>query len=219
MAVAGPARRGDRAGLRQGRRRDPGRRVAKECPSQQLGWLRRSQSAGAGHHQKGRQGQGASGCSRCGSAWAVWWWSSATTPTGARPRTSSKSPRRIDFAQPKIPTFSALPHPHTPIEGWWGSGECPACTTSAPPRLGKVGQGMLRLSYAVLASVRLWGAPSRDRAGCCRRHAPQIHKPSARVSFGLPDPLSFRVRSPAMVLADRGQTLDREASGSGCQAA
>jgi len=32
----------------------------------------------------------------------------------------------------------------------------------------------------------------------------RIHKPSALVSFGLPDPLSFRVRGHAMVAADRG---------------
>ena len=44
-------------------------------------------------------------------------------------------------------------------------------------------------------------------SGC--RHAPQIHKPSARVSFGLPDPLSFQVRSHAMV-ARRSGTNTRQ---------
>ena len=44
--------------------------------------------------------------------------------------------------------------------------------------------------------------------GCL--HAPQIHKPSARVSFGLPDPLSFQVRSHAMVARRSGTNLDRE---------
>ena len=129
----------------------------------------------------------------------VWW-------------TSSKSPRRIDFAQPRIPSFSALPHPHTPIEGWWGSGECPACTTSAPPRLGKVGQGLLphvRLSLPPSPVCDRRRVPAAIRAGCCRRHAPQIHKPSARVSFGLPDPLSFQARSHAMV-ARRSGTNTRQ---------
>ena len=44
-------------------------------------------------------------------------------------------------------------------------------------------------------------------SGC--RHAPQIHKPSARVSFGLPDPLSFQARSHAMV-ARRSRTNTRQ---------
>ena len=44
--------------------------------------------------------------------------------------------------------------------------------------------------------------------GC--RHARQIHKPSARVSFGLPDPLSFQVRSHVMVARRSGIKLDRE---------
>jgi hypothetical protein len=38
----------------------------------------------------------------------------------------------------------------------------------------------------------------------------RIHKPTALVSFDLPDPLSFRVREHAMVAADRGTNLDRE---------
>src|SRR3979411_1518507 len=37
----------------------------------------------------------------------------------------------------------------------------------------------------------------------------RIRKPSALVSFGLPDPLSFRVREHAMVGAERGANLDR----------
>jgi hypothetical protein len=37
------------------------------------------------------------------------------------------------------------------------------------------------------------------------------------VSFGLPDPLSFRVRGRATVAADRGQTSTGKASGSGCK--
>ena len=45
----------------------------------------------------------------------------------------------------------------------------------------------------------------------------RIHKPSAVVSFGLPDPLSFLVRGRAMVAADRGQTSTGKASGSGCK--
>jgi hypothetical protein len=36
-----------------------------------------------------------------------------------------------------------------------------------------------------------------------------ICKPSAQVTFGLPDPLSVQARSHAMVVADRGQKLDR----------
>ena len=39
---------------------------------------------------------------------------------------------------------------------------------------------------------------------------PQIHKPSSWVSFGLPDPLSFQVRSHAMVARRSGTKLDRE---------
>ena len=37
-----------------------------------------------------------------------------------------------------------------------------------------------------------------------RRHTLQIHKPSARVSFGLPDTLSFQARSHAMVACRSG---------------
>ena len=40
--------------------------------------------------------------------------------------------------------------------------------------------------------------------------ASRIHKPSALVSFGLPNRLSFPVREHAMVPADRGTSLDRE---------
>ena len=61
--------------------------------------------------------------------------------------------------------------------------------------------------------------PTRDPAGCPAAHSAAIHKPSALVSFGLPDPLSFQVRSHAMVARSPGTNLDREASGSGCQAA
>ena len=39
---------------------------------------------------------------------------------------------------------------------------------------------------------------------------PQIRKPSARVSFGLPERLSFQVRSHAMVARRSGTNLDRE---------
>ena len=48
--------------------------------------------------------------------------------------------------------------------------------------------------------------------GCARGHSRslQIHKPSARVSFGLPDPLSFQVRSHVMVARRSGTNLDRE---------
>jgi len=42
------------------------------------------------------------------------------------------------------------------------------------------------------------------------RRASQNHKPSPRVSFGLPDPLSFQVRSNAMVTRRLGTNLDRE---------
>jgi hypothetical protein len=35
--------------------------------------------------------------------------------------------------------------------------------------------------------------PAAIQHDACRRHALQIHKPSARVSFGLPGPLSFQV--------------------------
>jgi hypothetical protein len=45
------------------------------------------------------------------------------------------------------------------------------------------------------------------------------HEPSAVVSFGLPDPLSFLVREHAMVAADRGQTSTGKALGSGGKAA
>jgi hypothetical protein len=40
--------------------------------------------------------------------------------------------------------------------------------------------------------------------------AQEIHKPSARVSFGLPDPLSFQVRSHVMMARRSGDNLDRE---------
>jgi hypothetical protein len=56
-----------------------------------------------------------------------------------------------------------------------------------------------------------WRAPFRAP------DVPRIHKPSALVNFGLPDPLSFRVREHAMVAADRGQTSTGKASGSGCK--
>jgi hypothetical protein len=46
---------------------------------------------------------------------------------------------------------------------------------------------------------------------------PRIHKPSALVSFDLPDPLSFLVRWRAMVAADRRQNSTGKASGSGCK--
>ncbi|MGB7691562.1 MAG: hypothetical protein WBM12_01620, partial [Pseudolabrys sp.] len=39
---------------------------------------------------------------------------------------------------------------------------------------------------------------------------PKIHKPSAWVSFGLPDPLNFQGRSHAMVAHRSGTNLDRE---------
>ena len=62
----------------------------------------------------------------------------------------------------------------------------------------------------VLARVGLRrAAPAAIQEDACRRHAPQIHKPSARVSFGLPDPLSFQVRSHAMV-ARRSGTNTRQ---------
>ena len=53
-------------------------------------------------------------------------------------------------------------------------------------------------------------APAVIQQDACRRHPPQIHKPSALVSFGLPDPLSFQARSHAMVARRSGTNLDRE---------
>src|SRR5260370_17590152 len=46
----------------------------------------------------------------------------------------------------------------------------------------------------------------------------RIHKPSAVVSFGLPDPLSFLVRGLPMVAADREQTSTGKATWSGRKA-
>jgi len=63
------------------------------------------------------------------------------------------------------------------------------------------------------------GVPTQSRSSRMPADALAIHKPSALVSFGLPDPLSFQVRSHAMVARRSGTNLDREASGSGCQAA
>ena len=49
----------------------------------------------------------------------------------------------------------------------------------------------------------------KERLTCLAVQRPQIHKPSARVSFGLPDPLSVQVRSHAMV-ARRSGTNTRQ---------
>ena len=49
----------------------------------------------------------------------------------------------------------------------------------------------------------------KERLTCLVVQRPQIRKPSARVSFGLPDPLSFQVRSHAMV-ARRSRTNTRQ---------
>src|SRR3954447_26288532 len=52
------------------------------------------------------------------------------------------------------------------------------------------------------------------------QHAPQIHKPSARVSFGLPNHLSFQARGSChggSYIEDKHSI--GKASGSGCQAA
>ena len=52
-------------------------------------------------------------------------------------------------------------------------------------------------------------APAAIQQDARRRQAPQIHKPSAWVSFGLPDLLSFQIESHAMV-ARRSGTNTRQ---------
>ena len=64
---------------------------------------------------------------------------------------------------------------------------------------------------AVLAGLGLRrSAPAAIEQDALPPTRAAIHKPSARVSFGLPDPLSFQVRSHAMVARRSGTNLDRE---------
>ena len=86
-------------------------------------------------------------------------------------------------------------------------------TASKTDRPNRGWQTPLPASNSGMAHLQTGADHNGPRAGAaadaCRRNGPQIHKPSARVSFGLPDPLSVQVRCHVMV-ARRSGTNTRQ---------